>query len=319
MAAPVVERMTRGQSSRQRVTPSQGTPRKRTPQQRSPRGTPAARKVPSSRSRVTGYLTVIRPRVTLDKYRIECRLSEGGFSDVYRAFDTVEGVRVALKVPHDSLVNNDLLESFRSEARMVARLEHPNILPLKNANVIDGRFVIAYPLGTESLADRMGRRMSLPLTLNLCEQMLEAVAYAHSQRIVHCDVKPENMIMFPGPVLRLADFGIAKVAWKTLRSSGTGTVGYMAPEQAMGQPSQRSDVFSLGLIIYRMLSGAWPAYPFEWPGPNFRRLKTRASADMVDLLKKATDLTPRKRYADAGRMLADFRKAAKRTLAKSDR
>ena len=99
---------------------------------------------------------------------------------------------------------------------------------------------------------------ALDLAVKLADQMLEAVAWAHAHRIIHCDVKPDNFILFTDNRIRLADFGIAKVAMKTIRASGSGTVGYVAPEQAVGKPSFRSDVFSLGLILYRMLSGKLP-------------------------------------------------------------
>jgi serine/threonine protein kinase len=100
--------------------------------------------------------------------------------------------------------------------------------------------------------------------------MTSAIAYAHAHnRVIHCDVKPDNFILFPDNVLKLADFGIAKVAYQTLRASGSGTVGYVAPEQAMGKPSFRSDVFSLGLILYRMFSGVLPEWPYAGRLPSF--------------------------------------------------
>jgi serine/threonine-protein kinase len=98
--------------------------------------------------------------------------------------------------------------------------------------------------------------------------MISAVSYAHECGLIHCDIKPDNFILFSGDHLRLGDFGIAKVSRKTIDGSGTGTVGHMSLEQAMGKPSARSDVFSLGLIIYRMLTGQWPQYPFIWPPPG---------------------------------------------------
>jgi serine/threonine-protein kinase len=257
---------------------------------------------------------VLRARQRLGKYRIERRLAEGGFANVYRAQDTVEGVRVALKVPHAHLVTKEVLEDFRNEVRLMARLDHPNILPLKDASFIDGHLVIAFPLGERTLADRIQSRMSFRTALDFADQMLAAVAYAHGNRVIHCDVKPENLILFADHRLRLTDFGIAKVARRTVQASGSGTVGYIAPEQAMGKPSFRSDVFSLGLILYRMLSGRLPEWPYEWPPPGFERLRGRVPADLLALLHKAIAFDPRKRFRDAVQMRAAFRKVKPRAL-----
>lgn len=257
----------------------------------------------------------LKVRQKLGKYRIEGRLGDGGFATVYRAADTIEGIRVALKVLHSDLMTEDVLQSFRKEARTTSRLNHVNILSIKDASIIEGRLCIAMPLGEETLDDRIKRRMSTKLVLDVIEQVLEAVAFAHTNRIVHCDIKPENVILFEGGVVRLTDFGIAKVAQRTLRGSGTGTVGYMAPEQAMGKPSYRSDVFSIGLIMHRMLSGEWPEWPFEWPGPGNQKLRRRVHADMVALLKRAIDVNPKRRFRDAGHMLREFRSAKRKTLA----
>jgi serine/threonine protein kinase len=249
----------------------------------------------------------LRPRQKLGKYRIEKCLSEGGFAAVYQAHDTIEGIRVALKIPHSQMVSESLMKDFRNEARLAAKLEHPNILHLKDASVIDGYFVIALPLGEKTLADRLMSRLSIRTVVEYTGQMLEALAYAHRQRIIHCDVKPENMLLFPGNRLRLTDFGIAKVAQKTVRGSGTGTVGYMAPEQAMGKPSLRSDVFSLGLIVYRMLSGEWAEWPFAWPPAGYQRVRGRVYPEFVSWIRKSMELDPRKRFHDADQMLRVFR------------
>src|SRR3990172_12796738 len=128
---------------------------------------------------------MLRPRTKLGKYRIEKRLAEGGFAEVYRAYDEVEGVRVALKLPHRRLVTPELLESFRKEVRLTARLDHPHVLPIKNAQFVDGRFVVAYPLGDATLADRMLWRMSLATKLRFAEQILEAVAHAPQRGGIH--------------------------------------------------------------------------------------------------------------------------------------
>lgn len=257
---------------------------------------------------------ILKARQKLGKYRIERRLANGGFAVVYQAFDTIEGIRVALKVPHPQIIDDEVLQDFRSEVRMTARLDHPNILPLKDASFIDDRFVIVFPLGERTLSDRLASRMSLPTALDYAEQMIQAVAYAHRARIVHCDIKPENFIIFPGNRLRLTDFGISKIAQETIRASGTGTVGYMAPEQAMGKPSLRSDVFSLGLIVYRMLAGEWPEWPFAWPPPGSARLRRNAHPDLIQVIRRAIALDPRKRYRDANQLLQAFLPAKERAL-----
>ncbi len=256
----------------------------------------------------------LRVRQRVGKYRIEKRLGEGGFARVYQAMDTIQGIRVALKIPHAPFVTDEVLEDFRKEARTTSKLEHQNILPIKDASIIDERFVIVFPLGERTLDDRMKRRMSVEMSLNIIEQILEAVAYAHRRRIIHCDIKPENVILFPDGRVRLTDFGIAKVAQKTIRGSGTGTVGFMAPEQAMGKPSMKSDVFSSGLLMYRMLAGKWPEWPFEWPGPAYRRLKSQAHPDLMALIRKATELAPRKRFRDGNQLLNAFQRVKPRSM-----
>jgi len=257
---------------------------------------------------------VLRARQRLGKYRIDRRLADGGFASVYQALDTVEGVRVALKVPHPELVTQELLDDFRTEVRLTARLEHPHILPLKNADYIDGHLVVAFPLGEKSLDQRLHNRLSPRLALGLAEQILDAAAYAHGQGIIHCDIKPENLILFPENHLCLTDFGIAKVAQKTILASGSGTVGYVAPEQAMGKPSFHSDVFSLGLILYRMLSGRLPEWPFTWPPPGYDRQQRRVQPKLIDILRRANEVDPRRRFRDAEYLLGAFLRVKPRAL-----
>jgi len=249
---------------------------------------------------------LLKARQYIGKYRIEKRLALGGFAAVYRALDTIEGIRVALKVPHDEHVTEDALRTFRNEARLAAKLDHPNVLPIKDASIIDDRFVIASPLGEATLLERWQKRMTMQKRMELVRQMLAGVAHAHERKIIHCDIKPENFILFPGNRLRLADFGIARIARRTVHGSGSGTVGYMSPDQAMGRPSLRSDVFSLGLLVYRLMTGHLPEWPFEWPLEGHARLKRSTSGDFIVFLQKSIELNPRRRYADAAEMLAEF-------------
>lgn len=257
-------------------------------------------------------LRPLKSRQRLGKYRIEGKIGVGAFATVYKAMDTIEGIRVALKIPHEAVMTEEALKDFRSEVRMMARMEHNNILKLKDASWIDDRFVIAFPLGQKTLDQRIESRMSQSTALHLSEQMLDAIAYAHRAKIVHCDIKPENLILFDQNHLRLTDFGIAKIATRTLRGSGTGTVGYMAPEQAMGKPSAGSDVFSSGLIMYRMLSGKWPDWPFEWPMPGYERLRGKVHPDLIAFLRKAIELKPRDRFKDGEEMLEAYQAIRRR-------
>jgi len=111
--------------------------------------------------------------------------------------------------------------------------------------------------------------------------------------------------------LQLMDFGIAKVAQhtivKTMIASGSGTVGYMAPEQAMGRPSARSDVFSIGLIAYKILTGHLPEWPFEWAPAGYATLRRKAHPDLIAVIRRALELRPSRRYRDANDLLRAFK------------
>lgn len=259
-------------------------------------------------------MTGLRRRQLVGQYRIEQKLAEGGFADVYRAYDTVEGIPVAFKVPHADLVGKQTLEQFRREVRLVAKLDHPNILGIKTAGMIDGRFVIVSSLGVESLADRMQRRMARTTARSFALQLAAALAYSHRHRVVHCDVKPENLIVFPENKLRLADFGLAKVALRTLEASGSGTVGYLAPEQALGKPSPRSDVFSAGLVIWRVCGGQLPEWPFRWPYPGSDRVRRGWSRPWIEVVRRATQVDDKRRFASGMQLLAALERAAPRAI-----
>jgi serine/threonine-protein kinase len=257
---------------------------------------------------------MLKPGQKIGKYKLKSRISNGPYATVFRAHDTLEGVHVALKIPHKSLVTKESLDDFSREVRLAAKLVHPNILGLKSADFIDGHLVIAFPLGEESLEERLARRLSLRTALDLGEQLLRAVAFAHEQHVIHCDVKPDNLLLFPDGLLRLTDFGISKVAHRTISASGAGTVGYMAPEQAMGRPSRRSDVFATGLVLWQMFSGQLPEWPFEWPLAGYEKLRATLHADMIALLKRSLELKPSRRFEDGSQMLASYLRAKPKVL-----
>lgn len=126
------------------------------------------------------------------------------------------------------------------------------------------------------------------------------------------------MILLPDGRLQLMDFGIAKVAQKTIIrtmiASGSGTVGYMAPEQAMGRPSARSDVFSIGLIAYKVLTGQLPEWPFDWPPLGYAILRRKVHPDLIALIRRSVEMRPGLRFRDANEMLLAFRKIKPRSI-----
>lgn len=253
--------------------------------------------------------TSLRCGTRLDRYRLQGRLGEGGFATVYSAYDNVEKRRVAIKVPDSRYVSNtQTINDLRREVEIMRSLEHRGILRVLDARIIHGHFVMVFPLGQETLADRMLRRMSRATVMSFAYQMIEAVAFAHRREVLHRDIKPENFILFPHNEIRLTDFGLARLEQVPYDDSASGTLGYIAPEQALGKPAYHSDVFSLGLLIYRMLSGELPEYPFHAPLPGYNRLRRGLSRDFVALIRRSIDPTPSKRFRDATAMLRALRR-----------
>ena len=262
----------------------------------------------SAAATIDSPATLLKARQKIGKYRIERRISDGPMAAVYEAVDTIHGLRVALKVPHQSAMSDYFLADFKREARLAHRLEHPNILPISDASFIDGHFVIAMPLGERSLSNRMRNRLSTDTALHLTEQALAAVAHAHRASVIHCDIKPDNFILFPDNQLKLTDFGFSKIAQHTLKASGSGTVGYIAPEQAVGRPKFQSDVFSLGLVIYELLTGHLPEWPYDWPPRRIERIRTKLKPKLIDWLRRAIEVRPEKRFKNAASMYGEFKR-----------
>lgn len=268
--------------------------------------------------RVDQRLASVRVGARLGKYRLKRRLARGGFGDVYEAYDTIEGINVALKVPLDGTVANTNLDDFRREVRITTKLDHPNIMAIKNADFIDGVFTIVQSLGVCSLDERINKRLKFTTKIGYIEQMLAGLAYAHEHGVIHCDIKPENMILFDDGRLRLADFGIAKFARRTINASASGSVGYMAPEQAMGRPSARSDVFSVGLVMHELLTGKLPSWPFTWPSDGWDRLQ-RQHPDLREIVRRSIEVEARRRYTDATVMYRAFKRSRRKMLDHAER
>jgi serine/threonine-protein kinase len=244
--------------------------------------------------------SALRRRAHVGKYRLESRIGLGAFAEVWRARDTVENRPVALKVAFPEVVKQWSRKALEREARIATRLEHPNIVATRNADWIDGRFVIATDLAERNLADYVGARRSGRLALRIVRDAAAGLAYAHSHRLMHRDVKPHNILIFGDGRAALTDFGVSQFAKQATQTyTEAGTLGYMAPEQAYGRPKLGSDVFSLGLIAYELLTGWLPTWPFAWPPPDFDRFRAKVPEPVQRVLRKAAEFEPTLRYPDA--------------------
>ncbi|GIU99498.1 MAG: serine/threonine protein kinase [Actinomycetota bacterium] len=205
--------------------------------------------------------------VTLDgRYHIVERVASGGMGEVFRAHDAVLAREVAIKVLHRSLAADAaFVERFRREARAAAALMHPNIVAVHDWGAVDGIYymVMEFVRG-QSLRDVLTEHGPLApaQAAEVLLQVLAALDHAHRQGIVHRDVKPENVLLTPEGVAKVADFGLAR-AWADARITQdgrvSGTVQYLAPEQLRGEPADpRTDLYSLGIVAYELLTGRLP-------------------------------------------------------------
>lgn len=198
----------------------------------------------------------------LGNYQLTRLLGEGGFAQVYLGEHIYLSTQAAIKVLNPQVAND--LDWFRTEARTIARLVHPNIVRVLEFGVESTIpfLVLDYaPNGTLRQCHPKGTRLPLSTVISYVKQIAEALQYAHDEQLVHRDVKPENMLLGRNDEVLLSDFGVALIA-QTLRDSSmqnvAGTISYMAPEQIQGYPRRASDQYSLGIIAYEWLAGECP-------------------------------------------------------------
>ena len=200
------------------------------------------------------------------RYRIERPLGQGGMATVYLAQDDELDRPVALKILADHLASDSTFrDRFEREARLAARLDHPNVVRVFDVGESDGRpFIVMEYVEGDTLADEVGRLGPLPpdRAVDLGLQICSGLEAAHASGLVHRDVKPRNLLLRQDGVLKIADFGIARAAESTrLTEIGTilGTAAYLAPEQAEGaEATPAADLYSVGAVLYEMLTGRVP-------------------------------------------------------------
>ena len=205
------------------------------------------------------------PGSRLSRYELVEQIGRGGMSTVFRAHDPELDRIVAIKVlPSFRSEDPTFVERFRKEAQAVARLTHPNIIQVHDFGEDKGfSYIVMEYVPGGTLQDYVGQRHRLTDVLRLMAPLADALEYAHKQGVVHRDIKPPNVLIDTDDRPMLSDFGLARLmegsAGLTRAGSVVGTPEYMSPEQALGRPAdQRSDLYSLGIIIYQMLLGETP-------------------------------------------------------------
>ncbi|MFL5919916.1 MAG: Stk1 family PASTA domain-containing Ser/Thr kinase [Gaiellaceae bacterium] len=257
------------------------------------------------------------------RYRIIRKLGAGGMADVYLAEDQELGRRVAIKILNDRHAADDsFIERFRREAKNAAGLSHPNIVSIYDRGEAEGTYYIAMEyLDGRSLKELIVGRGPAPVktAIDYARQILAAVGFAHKHGIVHRDIKPHNVLVGPEGRLKVTDFGIARSGASQMTEVGSiiGTAQYLSPEQARGaQVDQTSDLYSVGVVLYEMLTGQVPftgetpleiamKHLSEVPKPP-SELRPEVPHDLDSIVLRALAKDPSERYQSAEEMDADL-------------
>jgi hypothetical protein len=283
----------------------------------------------------TGLAGSLIGTVLSGRYRLESKLGSGGMSTVFLARDETLERWVAVKVMHREISDQpDQIERFRREARAVAQLSHPNVVAVIDAGE-DGGYpyiVLEYVEG-ETLKQRIDRLGRLPVdeAVAYAIEIGRGLAAAHARRLVHRDVKPQNVLIDAEGRAKVTDFGIAR----SLESDGLtktgrvlGTTDYVAPEQAMGHGvDSRSDIYSLGVLLYEMLTGDVPFTAETMVGvamkhvneplPDVQKRRPEISSALAAVVERATTKDTRSRYPDMSAFLTDLEGALEVEVARS--
>ena len=258
----------------------------------------------------------------LGRYSMQERVASGGMGAVWRARDEKLARDVAVKILAENLAHDErFVERFRREARSVAGMTHPNIATVFDFGEDKGRYFIVMELVEGKDLARILREegpLSSERTIRIGTQICAALTQAHGAGVVHRDIKPGNVIVAPDDTAKVTDFGIARATGdSTLTGTGSvlGTAQYISPEQAAGSKiGPASDIYSLGIVLYEMLTGTVPFTGDSAIGVAMRHmnedvpapsaLSERVSPELDDIVARATARSPEERWPDAASMRA---------------
>lgn len=259
-----------------------------------------------------------------ERYKIDQRIGMGGMAAVYSAQDMHLGRNIAIKIIHESLSGDEtFLQQFRNEAHAAANLNHPNIVAVHDIGEWEGRYfmVMEYVEGQtlkDIIRSFMAEENFMPVErmLNFAIQICKGMGYAHRSGLVHCDMKPQNILVTPDDKAKITDFGISRAVSEATRTGSDvvwGTPQYFSPEQAAGDPpSPASDVYSIGIIMFEMLGNELPfkgdnptaiaLKHLQSPPPHIRSINKTVPPQMAQILHKILAKEPAGRYRTAGQL-----------------
>lgn len=262
-----------------------------------------------------------------DRYQIIKTLGEGGMANVYLAHDTILDRDVAVKVLRGDLATDEkFIRRFQREALSASSLSHPNIVEMYDVGEDDGQYYIVMEfVDGKTLKQVLKQRGHLSVTevIDIMSQVTDGMAHAHDAYIIHRDIKPQNIMMLSNGMIKITDFGVATAlnsTQLTQTNSVMGTVHYLPPEQAQGKGSTiRSDIYSMGIMMYELLSGSTP-YKGETaveialkhlkePLPSIRKVSSQIPQSIENVIIKSTAKNPKNRYSDAREMFEDLKTA----------
>lgn len=257
------------------------------------------------------------------RYEFEELIGMGGMANVYKAFDSVDQKKVAIKILKEEYQSNEeFLRCFRNESKAIATLSHPNIVRIFDVNFGDKiQYIVMELIDGITLKEFIEKTGPLKWkdTVHFSVQILRALQHAHDKGIVHRDIKPQNIMLLEDGTIKVMDFGIARFARDEKRSTEqtVGSVHYISPEQASGEVTdEKSDLYSTGIMMFEMLTGTLPfdgetpeavaVKQMQAPPPALRSIKEDIPEGLEEIVVRSMQKNPSKRYQSAAEMLRDI-------------